>query len=195
MSHAECSYCFDLSSERLCRIRLLREIASDRADASDYVLLVTMHHSVSDGWSLGIFFRELVSLYQAYVNGEDSPLAPLPIQYADYAQWQRRWLQGEVLERQVSYWREQLKGLPPLLRLPTDRPRPIEQSFPRSHGALCAAGLFDRAAAGVESRAGRDVVHDVAVGRSQCCWAGTRASRTWRWGRRSRTARGARPKG
>ena len=93
------------------------------------MLLVTMHHSVSDGWSLGIFFRELVSLYRAYVNGEDSPLAPLPIQYADYAQWQRRWLQGEVLEQQVSYWREQLKELPPLLRLPTDRARPSEQTF------------------------------------------------------------------
>ena len=88
-----------------------------------------MHHSVSDGWSLGIFFRELVSLYRAYANGEHSPLAPLPIQYADYAQWQRRWLQGEVLEQQLSYWREQLKGLPPLLTLPTDRPRPGEQTF------------------------------------------------------------------
>jgi len=59
---------------------------------------VTMHHSVSDGWSLGIFFRELVSLYRAYAQGEDSPLAPLPIQYADYAQWQRQWLQGAVLD-------------------------------------------------------------------------------------------------
>jgi hypothetical protein len=128
--HAEHRYCFDLSSERLCRIRLLREIGSDSADAGNYVLLVTMHHSVSDGWSLGVFFRELMSLYQAYAKGEDSsPLAPLPIQYADYAQWQRRWLQGALLEEQVSYWREQLKGLPPLLTLPTDRPRPPEQSF------------------------------------------------------------------
>ena len=88
-----------------------------------------MHHSVSDGWSLGVFFRELVSLYRAYAKGESSPLAPLPIQYADYAQWQRRWLQGEVLEKQLSYWREQLKELPPLLTLPTDRPRPAEQTF------------------------------------------------------------------
>ena len=97
------------------------------------MLLVTMHHSVSDGWSLGIFFRELVILYRAYAKGEDSPLAPLPIQYADYAQWQRRWLQGEVLEQQLSYWREQLKGLPPLLTLPTDRPRPGEQTLPRPY--------------------------------------------------------------
>ena len=129
IAQAERFHCFDLSSERLCRIRLLREIASDTTDASDYVLLVTMHHSVSDGWSLGIFFREFVSLYRAYTKGEVSPLAPLPIQYADYAQWQRRWLQGEVLEQQVSYWREQLRGLPPLLRLPADRARPSEQTF------------------------------------------------------------------
>jgi non-ribosomal peptide synthetase component F/aryl carrier-like protein len=124
--NAEHRYCFDLSNEPLCRIRLLREIGSGSAD---YVLLVTMHHSVSDGWSLGIFFREFVSLYRAYSKGENSPLAPLPIQYADYAQWQRRWLQGAVLEEQLSYWREQLKDLPPLLTLPTDRPRPSEQSF------------------------------------------------------------------
>src|SRR5262249_42317921 len=105
--HAERGYCFELSSEPLCRIRLLRESSA----SGDYVLLVTMHHSVSDGWSLGIFFRELVSLYQAYATGEDSPLAPLPIQYADYAQWQRRWLQGAVLEQQLSYWRAQLQDL------------------------------------------------------------------------------------
>jgi amino acid adenylation domain-containing protein len=132
IARAERFHCFDLSSERLCRVRLLRERQSDKAardEPGDYVLLVTMHHSVSDGWSLGIFFRELVSLYQVYTKGERSPLAPLPIQYADYAQWQRRWLQGSVLEQQVSYWREQLKDLPPLLTLPTDRPRPAEQTF------------------------------------------------------------------
>jgi amino acid adenylation domain-containing protein len=126
---AERGHCFDLSSEPLCRIRLLQEIGTDGTEATGYVLLVTMHHSVSDGWSLGIFLRELMILYRAYANGEDSPLAPLPIQYADYAQWQRRWLQGAVLEEQLSYWREQLQGLPPLLTLPTDRPRPSEQTF------------------------------------------------------------------
>jgi len=126
IAHAERFHCFDLSSERLCRIRVLRE-------PGDYVLVMTIHHSVSDGWSLGIFFREFVSLYRAFANAEDSPLAPLPIQYADYAQWQRQWLQGEVLDRQVSYWREQLTDLPPLLTLPTDRPRPVEQTF---HGSV-----------------------------------------------------------
>jgi len=71
------------------------------------VLLVTMHHSISDGLSLGIFFRELVVLYEALRAGQPSPLAPLPVQYADYAHWQRTWLSGEVLAEQLGYWRGQ----------------------------------------------------------------------------------------
>jgi amino acid adenylation domain-containing protein len=123
---AEHAYCFDLSQERLCRIRVLKK---SELGTAEYVLLVTMHHSVSDGWSMAVFFRELVALYEAYAKGESSPLPVLPIQYADYAQWQRQWLQGEVLEQQLSYWRDQLAGLPPLLELPTDRPRPVEQTY------------------------------------------------------------------
>ena len=95
----------------------------------EYMVLITMHHSVSDGWSLGVLFRELSQIYSALSRGEPSPLEPLAIQYADYAQWQRQWLQGEVLGRQLSYWREQLSGLPPLLRLPTDRARPAQQTY------------------------------------------------------------------
>ena len=124
---SEGSFQFDLSKHRLCRVRLLRDESDE--NKSNYVLLVTMHHSVSDGWSMGVFFKELVSIYQAFNQGEASPLAPLPIQYADYAQWQRHWLQGEVLENQLTYWRQQLEGLPQLLTLPTDRPRPEEQTF------------------------------------------------------------------
>ena len=120
---------FDLSRDRLCRFRLLERVAGE-----DYVLLVTMHHSVSDGWSMGVFFRELAALYEAFSRGESSPLVALPIQYADYASWQRQWLTGEVLERQLGYWREQLSGLPPLLRLPTDRPRPSRQTY---NGSAC----------------------------------------------------------
>jgi len=145
IAHLERFYCFDLSNERLCRMRLLRA----RGSASgDYVLLVTMHHSVSDGWSLGIFFRELVSLYRAYAKGEASPLAPLPVQYADYAQWQRRWLQGEVLEQQVSYWREQLAGLPPLLTLPTDRPRRPSRASGGTRNAFRYRRLWRRSCKG-----------------------------------------------
>ena len=94
--------------------------------------MLTLHHIISDGWSSGIFWRELNALYQALEAGEPSPLAPLGIQYADYAVWQRGWLQGAVLEQQERYWREQLEGLV-ALELPTDHPRPPIQT---SRGAV-----------------------------------------------------------
>ncbi|MCP4653974.1 MAG: amino acid adenylation domain-containing protein [bacterium] len=93
-----------------------------RLGPEEHLLLVTVHHIAFDGWSLGVFLRELAALYQG------SPPAPLPVQYADYAGWQRRWLTDEVLARQLDYWRRQLVGLP-VLELPTDRPRPARQSF------------------------------------------------------------------
>jgi amino acid adenylation domain-containing protein len=114
---------FDLERGPLFRASLLR------LGAGEHLLVVAMHHIVSDGWSDGILFRELEALYEAYHNGQSSPLAELPIQYADFAVWQREWLQGEVLERQLSYWTEQLRGAPPSLELPTDRPRPSLQSY------------------------------------------------------------------
>ena len=96
---------FDLERGPLVRTKLVR------LDQEEHVLLVTMHHVVSDGWSLGVFWRELGALYEAFSRGEPSPLAELPVQYADYALWQRRWLTGEVLEEQLGYWREQLAGV------------------------------------------------------------------------------------
>ncbi|WP_425512945.1 non-ribosomal peptide synthetase, partial [Xanthomonas albilineans] len=93
----------------------------------EYALFVTMHHIVSDGWSMGILINELSVLYRAFAHGESNPLKPLPIQYADYASWQRQWLTGEVLQQQANYWREALSGAPVLLELPTDRPRPPRQ--------------------------------------------------------------------
>ena len=149
---------FDLSRDLMLRVRVLK--LSER----HHLVLYTMHHIASDGWSQGIFKKELGALYGAYSSGKENPLAPLPIQYADYAQWQRRWLQGAVLEQQVSYWREQLKDLPPLLTLPTDRPRPAEQTLRGSTERFALSPCSDGKAAGVEPRAGRDVVHDVAVG-------------------------------
>ncbi|MBR8840975.1 MAG: non-ribosomal peptide synthetase, partial [Stigonema ocellatum SAG 48.90 = DSM 106950] len=97
--------------------------------AREYVLLLTMHHIVSDGWSMGVFISELCALYQAACNGVPSPLSELPIQYADFAVWQRQWLSGVVLETQLNYWRDQLLGAPQLLQLPTDRPRPVVQTY------------------------------------------------------------------
>src|SRR5207244_2161292 len=114
---------FDLAHGPLLRLKLL-QLAE-----YDHVLLMTMHHTVTDAWSTGIFVRELTTLYHAYSTGAPSPLEELPIQYADYAVWQRGWLQGEVLEEQLSYWREQLGGELPVLELPTDRPRPPVQSY------------------------------------------------------------------
>ncbi|HET7461692.1 MAG TPA: FkbM family methyltransferase, partial [Longimicrobium sp.] len=114
---------FDLSAGPLFRAALLR------LHAEDHVLLVTMHHIVSDGWSMGVLQRELSALYTAYREGRESPLPALPVQYADYAVWQRGQLAGEVLERQLAYWRERLSGAPELLELPTDRPRPPVQTY------------------------------------------------------------------
>jgi amino acid adenylation domain-containing protein len=113
---------FDLSRGPLLRTTLLR-IGSD-----EHLALLTMHHIVSDGWSRAVFIGEMAALYQAFSSGTPSPLPELKIQYADYAVWQRDWLQGEVLERQLEYWRERLAGAK-LLELPTDKPRPPLQSF------------------------------------------------------------------
>ncbi|HEV2150064.1 MAG TPA: amino acid adenylation domain-containing protein [Longimicrobiaceae bacterium] len=114
---------FDLSAGPLFRAGLLR------LGSEDHVLLLSVHHIVSDGWSTGVLFRELSALYEAYRAGRESPLPELPIQYADYAVWQRRQLRGEGLERQLAWWKERLSGAPALLELPTDRPRPAVQTY------------------------------------------------------------------
>ena len=106
---------FDLATGPLIRACLLQ------LGNQDHVLLMVMHHIVSDGWSLGVMLREFNALYDAFSRGTASPLQPLAIQYADYSEWQREWLQGEVLELQLDYWRKQLAGHE-TLNLPTDRP-------------------------------------------------------------------------
>jgi hypothetical protein len=98
-----------------------------------------MHHIVSDAWSASIFFQELGALYEASTQGRPSPLAELPVQYADYASWQRTYLQGKVLEQQLDYWREHLKGAPPLLDLPVDRPRPEVRTFVGAYDPILLA--------------------------------------------------------
>ncbi|HEX8243435.1 MAG TPA: condensation domain-containing protein, partial [Longimicrobium sp.] len=114
---------FDLERGPLIRGRLIR-LAED-----DHVLLLTMHHIVADGWSVGVFVDELSRLYTAFRAGRPDPLPPLPVQYADYAAWQRHWVEGRVLEAQAGYWTKTLAGAPDLLELPTDHPRPQRQDY------------------------------------------------------------------
>jgi amino acid adenylation domain-containing protein/thioester reductase-like protein len=118
---------FDLESEALIRATLMV------LSPTEQWLVVCMHHIVSDGWSMSVFALELTTLYNAYSQGQPSPLLPLPIQYADFAIWQRQWLQGEVLKSQLSYWKQQLANAPTFLPLPTDRPRPAVQTFNGAH--------------------------------------------------------------
>ncbi len=113
---------FDLEKDLMLRAKLLL------MDEEEHMLLLTMHHIASDGWSMGIFQNELSKLYDAYSRGESSPLEDLPIQYADFAVWQRKHLSGEVLDNQLFYWKGQLSDLP-TLDMPTDRPRPLVQSY------------------------------------------------------------------
>ena len=114
---------FDLSIGPLFRAGLLR------LSEKEHVLLLTLHHIIADGWSMGILARELGMLYGAYCQGQVSPLAEPQLQYVDYALWQRGWLQGELLQRQLGYWKEQLAGAPAALEMPTDHPRPATASF------------------------------------------------------------------
>jgi aspartate racemase len=139
---------FDLARGPLLRTTLLR-LAPDA-----HVLLVTIHHITSDGWSLGVLMRELAALYAASQAGRPAPLPPLPIQYADFAVWQRTRLRGTILAEQLAYWRTQLAGAPALLALPTDRPRPLVQT---SHGTLyehIVPEATTRALAALSQRAG-----------------------------------------
>ncbi len=122
-AQAEALCPFDLATGPLMRARLVK------LNADEHVLLLTLHHIASDGWSMGVLFRELSALYKAFSQGEASPLPPLKLQYADYAVWQRGWLTGEVLDKQLRYWKQQLEGAPQVLELPTDRPRPAVQTF------------------------------------------------------------------
>jgi amino acid adenylation domain-containing protein len=114
---------FDLTQGPLVRATLFR------LDQQEHILLLTLHHTVADDQSIEVLTRELATLYAAFTAGQPSPLAALPMQYADYALWQRQWLQGEPLEALLAYWKQQLDGAPSVLELPTDRPRPAVQSY------------------------------------------------------------------
>ena len=122
---------FDLGAGPVLRARILR------FNNADHLLLVTMHHIVSDAWSAGVFFQELTSIYREFSQGKESPLTPLQLQYGDYAEWQRDWLQGEVLETQLGYWKNKLSESPAVLNIPADRPRPAQTD----RGATCTCSI------------------------------------------------------
>jgi hypothetical protein len=133
---------FDLERGPLIRGRLIR------VSPDNHVLSVTMHHIVSDAWSMELFTRELSALYGAFRRGEPDPLRALPVQYADYAAWQRRWVEGDVLQAQAEYWTETLAGAPELLELPTDHPRPVQMDYA---GAWLAVELDEALTAGLKA--------------------------------------------
>ena len=139
---------FDLARDPLLRVQLIR-ISDD-----EHIAVVVMHHIVSDGWSVGVLIRELGALYAAFAEGRRSPLPQLAVQYADYALWQRGWLQGEVLERQLSYWTRQLAGAPGVLELPTDRPRPPLPSFRGARLPVAMSAKLSAAIGGLARRSG-----------------------------------------
>ncbi|MEP7338239.1 MAG: amino acid adenylation domain-containing protein [Acidobacteriota bacterium] len=122
ITEEEAVRCFDLEAGPLLRIVLLR------LSKSEHIVLLTMHHIISDGWSMGVMMNEVSATYNAYLHGEAHSLPELPIQYADYAIWQRDFLQGETIDRQLAYWKKQLAGAPPLIELPTDHPRAAVRS-------------------------------------------------------------------
>ncbi len=140
---------FDLARGPLFRAALYR------TQEQEYLLMLVVHHIVSDGWSSAVFVHELCSLYKAFVAGKPSPLPELPMQYADFARWQQQWLQGDALERELSYWTRQLDGRLPVLELPTDRPRPAMRT---SDGAVFKTELLPALSGALTSLSRREGV-------------------------------------
>lgn len=141
---AEADQPFDLMHGPLLRTRLVK------LDGQEHILLLTLHHIIADGWSMGVLIKEVAVLYSAFLAGKPSPLPELPVQYVDFAAWQRGWLQGDLHKSQVDYWKAQLDGAPALLELPTDRPRP---SLPTYRGATWHFDLSDVLTNGLTSLA------------------------------------------
>ncbi|MEA5617994.1 amino acid adenylation domain-containing protein [Cronbergia sp. UHCC 0137] len=136
LAQTETNKAFDLTVSPLFRVKILQ------LKENSHILLLTFHHIITDGWSMRVFQSELSTLYQDFNQGKSPSLFPLPIQYADFAHWQRNWLQGEVLARQLHYWKTQLANIPPILELPTDKPRPNIQTYQgKSHKFQLSAEL------------------------------------------------------
>lgn len=138
---------FNLTTDSLLRLTLLR------LSSTEAVLLLTLHHIIADGWSLGVLIRELAACYTAFLEGRSPDLPSLPIQYTDFVSWQRHWLQGEVLARQLAYWQQQLQDLP-VLHLPSDRPRPAVQTYQGATYPLAISPTLTQALTTLSQQAG-----------------------------------------
>jgi amino acid adenylation domain-containing protein/FkbH-like protein len=145
--HEEAQRPFNLAVGPLIRCRLLR------LHETSHIFILTMHHTVSDGWSLGVFFRELAAFYSA-TAGTSSDVEALPVQYADYAIWQRRWLRGDVLEKQLAYWKESLAGAPGSIDLPLDHPREENSNRPGGNHSITFSRSLVESLSELNSRAG-----------------------------------------
>ena len=139
---------FDLEHEPLVRVTLLQ------LGEVEHVFVLTLHHIICDGWSLGVLYKELATIYETLCTDKAPVLPQLPIQYADFAVWQRRWLQGEVLQAHLDYWKQQLKDAPALLELPTDRPRPVIQTYQGGYRSLALSKELSEDIALFSRRAG-----------------------------------------
>ena len=147
---------FDLARLPLLRARLVQ------LSSREHALVLTLHHIITDGWSMGVLVNEVTTLYKAFSSGEPSPLAELALQYADYAAWQRRWLQGEVLDQLLHYWKQQLEGAPEVLELPLDRPRPQTRKYRGAVQSRPVTARSQRATNSAEPTQWRHIIHDVA---------------------------------
>ena len=133
-----------------------------RTRRKDHILIFTTHQIVCDGWSVNVFFRELETLYGSHFNGKPVSIPDLPLQFADYAVWQRQHLQGEFLKSQLSYWKKQVGNSLPFLDLPTDRRRPPSQSFRGTRIAVALPEDLAKALNELSRQAGVTLFHDVA---------------------------------
>ncbi len=174
----EISKPFDLGSAPLLRGVLVR------LGEREHILALSIHHIVVDEWSIGILQQEMALLYAAYVQGQESPLREMPLQYADYTLWQVQWLSGEVFVRQMEYWKKQLSGMPEFLELPTDKPRP---AIPQHRGSTETVTHWRRVLGKnevVQQARGRQRFYDSAGDLPGAADRGIRDKRTSEWERR-----------
>ena len=148
LATAQAQQPFDLTTDPLIQVTLLKQ------KDTEHILLLKIHHIVWDGWSMGVFFRELAAFYTSFCNDLSSELPSLPIQYADFAVWQRQWLTPEVLESQLAYWKQQLSDAPALLELPTDRVRPSIQTYRGAHHNVALSKELTEALMSLSQRQG-----------------------------------------